>query len=345
MPVVEKDIMQRPLLTIAIPTFNRAPKLKRLLNIIQEQIAASNLQACVCILVSDNASTDQTPAVASEFTGTGFNFTYYRQPQNLGLDGNLRFLYAHAKSRYVWFMADDDFPLKGAIGKLVNVLEAYDPDVLLFSFIQPPGSTVRQFDYPEPVRLVSDPVSAIEHILCYTKVSIFVIRKVAFDSSQWRALDENLGSGWYYISLAFSVLEASRNLRLAAISEPLATSDEDYFVIAYVPVALLRMHTIVQHPFVLKHNPGLLKQYHEVGYYQAIQFAFAAKTGGLVPESPQEYDEFIKDLECRIPTLLRRPRSLLQFVALKLRIASLWPNIRPIVKRVKTLFLSQKSRC
>jgi glycosyltransferase involved in cell wall biosynthesis len=107
--------MQQSLLTIAIPTFNRAPKLKRLLNIIKEEITTSHLQESVRVLVSDNASADQTPVIASEFKGTGLKFTYYRQPQNLGLDGDLRLLYTHANSRYFWFMADDDYPLKGAV--------------------------------------------------------------------------------------------------------------------------------------------------------------------------------------------------------------------------------------
>lgn len=323
--------MQQPLLTIAIPTFNRAPKLKRLLSIIREEIAAALLQAKVCVLVSDNAPTDQTAAVASEFMGTDFSFTYCCQPQNRGGERNVRFLYTHANTPYVWFMSDDDFPLKGAIAKVVNALETYDPDVLLFSFIQPPGSTFKQFDYPEPVWLVTDPVSAIEHVLRYPKVSIFVVRKVNFDDYQWRVLDENLGDGWYFLSLAFSILEASPNVKLALISEQLATCDEDYNLFG-VPWVFLRMHKMAQHPFVMKYHPSLPKFYHDHGYYVAIQFAFAEKVGSLLPIYPKGLDKFIKELEFRGRTLLRRPRSLLQFIALKLRIAGVWPKIKRWMK-------------
>lgn len=324
--------MLSPILTIAIPTFSRASKLRRLLCAIRNEIMVSHLKRKVVVLVSDNASPDETPEVVEEFGDSDLELTYHRQPDNLGFDGNLRYLYLHASTPYIWFIADDDLPLAGAVAKVVTALEAYDPDVLLFSFIQPPGSTVRQFDYPEPVRLVSDPVSAIEHILRYTKVSIFVIRKVDFDDSQWRVLDENLGAGWYYISLAFSVLEASRNLRLAAISELLATCDEDWFVITTAPVQLLLMETAVQHPFVLKYCPSLSNFYRDKGYYIAIQFAFAVKAGSLLPEYPQEYEQFIKELEFRGRTLLRRPQSLLQFMTLKLRIASWWPKIKPMIQ-------------
>lgn len=235
-------------------------------------------------------------------------------------------------------------PLKGAISKIVNVLERDDPDVLLFSFFQPPGSTVRQFDYPEAVRLVSDPVSAIEHVLRYTKLSIFVIRKVDFDSSNWSVLDANLGAGWYYILLAFSVLQVSRNLRLAVISEPLGTCDEDYIAISYSPHPLLNMDKMVMHPFVMRNNPGLIKYYYRKGYYQAIQFAFAAKIGSLSPEYPEEYDKFIKRMEWRIPVLLKESRSFLQLIALKFKIASAWPKIRPVVRWMKPLSVSRNSR-
>ncbi|NQU03927.1 MAG: glycosyltransferase family 2 protein, partial [Syntrophaceae bacterium] len=219
------------LLTIAVPTYNRADKVKRLLSVIKDEIFSFRLQDQVSVIVSNNASTDKTHSAVSKFLNCGLNIEYYRQPENLGFDGNLRFLYTQAKTRYVWYISDDEMPLKGAISKILKVLKKDDPDVLLFSFIQPPGSTVMPFDYPEAVRIISDPVSAIKHVLRYTKLSIFVIRKFDFDSSHWSVLDANLGAGWYYILLAFSVLQISRNLRLAIISEPLGTCDEDYIAI------------------------------------------------------------------------------------------------------------------
>ncbi len=92
----------------------------------------------------------------------------------------------------------------------------------------------------------------------------------------------------------------------------------------------------------MRNNPGLIKYYQREGYYQAIQFAFAAKIGSLSPEYPEEYDKFIKKLECRIYTLLRHPRSLVLFMALKLRLASLWPKIRPVVRWIKAATVSEK---
>ena len=323
------------MLTIAIPTYNRAEKVKRLLGVLKEEIFSSQLPDRVAIIVSNNASTDETHSVVSDFLNCGLNLEYYRQSENLGFDGNLRFLYRKASTEYVWFMADDDLPLKGAIVKIAKTLEMCEPDVLLFSFIQPPGSTAKIFDFPETVHLITETVPAIESVLHWPKVSIYVLRKCFFSDRQWCTLDENLGDGWYFISLAFSVLEASSNLKLAVISEPLATCDEDFFRLPWTPEAFLRMDRMVQHQFALKECPNLLRLYQGKGYYNAIQFAFAAKVGSLLPESPEEYDAFIKRLEWRIPVLLKAPRSFLQLIALKLQIAWLWPQIKYIVNKVR----------
>lgn len=312
----------------------------------QKEISTHRLEDRIVVMVSDNASKDETPSIVSGFAGSFRHFVSYRQDENMGFDGNCRFLYAHADTQYVWFMADDDMPLEGSLSRIVDVVGTLGPDVLLFSFIQPPGTRIRQFDYPEPVRSIEDPVEAIVHVLRYPKVSIFVLRKVDFSDAERQELDKNLGGGWYYLSLAFSVLESSHHLRLAAISEPLAACDEDYTTIAWVPTPFLNLDKPLQHPYVLKHRPELEKRFphlirffSEEGYYNAILCSFAAKSGSLTPECAEDYDEFIKALDFRAVKLLKRPRSLLQFIALKCRIAGLWPYIRPAVRRVRTLFI------
>src|SRR4030066_885604 len=141
-------------LSILIPTFNRCNKLVRLLNCIKDEVETCQLGNLVSVYVSDNASTDDTENQVREFRGNQLDVHYFRQSENVGFDGNLRFLYQKAGSEYVWFMADDDLPLRGAISNIISTIETHTPDVLLFSFIQPPGSKVRQFDYSGKVHSV-----------------------------------------------------------------------------------------------------------------------------------------------------------------------------------------------
>lgn len=311
-------------LSILIPTFNRANKLLRLLKSLESEVSHLGVKTQIQVLVSDNASTDATPKILSEFSTVYFKFGYFCQTKNIGFDCNLRFLYHKAETDYVWYIADDDTPLPGAIETIFITLQDKNPDALLFSFIQPLGSTFRQFDFPEPIRLVKDPSLAIEYILTYTKLSIFVMRKINFDNAKWEILDKSLGGGWYYISLAFSVMENSENMLLAIITEPLASCDEDYAAITYTPYPFLHMGEMVEHPFVLKYKPNLPEYYAIEGYCQAIIFAFSAKVGSLAPINILEYDKFIGDLEFKFLLLIRRPKVLFQLLSLKLRVAVIW---------------------
>ena len=77
--------MQRsePLLTIAIPTYNRRDDLEACLNSIKaswmEEFAGK-----VELVISSNASTDETDALVGKFYITGLRIIYERQSENLG---------------------------------------------------------------------------------------------------------------------------------------------------------------------------------------------------------------------------------------------------------------------
>lgn len=90
-----------PLVTIAIPTFNRAPLLADCVRSALSQ-TYSNFE----IVVSDNASTDETQAVLSSFHDPRLRVV--RQPQNIGLMPNWNACLAEARGAFIVFVADDD---------------------------------------------------------------------------------------------------------------------------------------------------------------------------------------------------------------------------------------------
>ena len=67
--------MTKPLLSICIPTFNRSSYLRNTLNSIVSQ--QEFLSEKVEIIISDNASTDETPDVVKEFTAKYSNIHYF----------------------------------------------------------------------------------------------------------------------------------------------------------------------------------------------------------------------------------------------------------------------------
>ena len=93
---------KKPLVTIAIPTYNRADKyLSHTLECATKQ-TYENIE----ILVSDNCSTDQTPEVVNSFSDP--RIKYFRQETNLGAFGNWNFLLEQANGDYFHMYHDDD---------------------------------------------------------------------------------------------------------------------------------------------------------------------------------------------------------------------------------------------
>jgi cellulose synthase/poly-beta-1,6-N-acetylglucosamine synthase-like glycosyltransferase len=90
-----------PLVTIAIPTFNRAALLK-------ECVAAALAQTYQNfeILVSDNASPDETSEVLRGFADE--RLRVIRQPSNIGLMPNWNACVAAARGEYLVLVCDDD---------------------------------------------------------------------------------------------------------------------------------------------------------------------------------------------------------------------------------------------
>jgi glycosyltransferase involved in cell wall biosynthesis len=93
---------ESPLVTIAIPTYNRAGSyLKDTLHSALRQ-SYQNLE----ILVSDNCSTDNTEELVRSYRDP--RIRYIRQASNIGMLGNERFCVENAMGDYFQLLCDDD---------------------------------------------------------------------------------------------------------------------------------------------------------------------------------------------------------------------------------------------
>ncbi len=108
------------LISISIPTYNRAAYLKLCL----EQLLPQAQQAgpCVEVNVFDNASSDDTERVVGSFLSRGFHLRYTRNDANIGSDRNIAQCFDRARGRYVLILGDDDVLLDGALEKILRVL-------------------------------------------------------------------------------------------------------------------------------------------------------------------------------------------------------------------------------
>jgi glycosyltransferase involved in cell wall biosynthesis len=98
--------MQNPKVSIIIPTYNRS---KFLPCAIESALAQDYLN--LEVIVSDNASTDDTQEVIKKYLNKP-NFKYFRNSKNLGFAYNLRkAVYDYSNGDWVLMLSDDDYLL------------------------------------------------------------------------------------------------------------------------------------------------------------------------------------------------------------------------------------------
>jgi glycosyltransferase involved in cell wall biosynthesis len=122
-----------PLVSIGLPVFNGAKFLRRALDSLQDQ-AYANFE----IIISDNASTDETESVCREYAARDSCVRYIRQPENLGSHKNFNFVLQEARGEYFMWAADDDQWEPEYVQSMVTALEkdvaavgAFSPYVLI----------------------------------------------------------------------------------------------------------------------------------------------------------------------------------------------------------------------
>ncbi len=123
---------EKPILSIAIPTYNRAKELQECLDSVIPQVL--ELKESVEIFISDNASVDETPEVLKDYSEK-YDFIHYsRNSKNIGFDLNLIRAIKGSKGRYVWLFADDDWLAKGALNEILGVIKENKPCYISTNF-------------------------------------------------------------------------------------------------------------------------------------------------------------------------------------------------------------------
>ncbi|MFA6087887.1 glycosyltransferase family 2 protein [Mucilaginibacter sp.] len=117
--------MEQPLLTIAIPTYNRARLLDTCLNSILSQVN-TEISNDIEVIVSDNDSPDNTTNIVEKYINTGHKITYTKRPENIGADRNIAACFLKASGKYVWLFSDDDLLLPGYLKFIFDLLNNND---------------------------------------------------------------------------------------------------------------------------------------------------------------------------------------------------------------------------
>jgi abequosyltransferase len=208
----------RPLLTIAIPTYNRAECLRELLSVLANQLRN---EPRVELMISDNASPDETPSVVQDFVARGLRVRYIRNPQNVGPDANFLQCFEQAAGKYVWLFSDDDLIVPGAVAKIVEYCESADYDLLsLSSYPFENSHQPRSAKAGRDVIDISDTKSYVKRIhVFFTFISGNIINKDTVLAAGPQPFSDLIGTG--LIQLGWSYTALNRFSRGLCIQEKL----------------------------------------------------------------------------------------------------------------------------
>lgn len=204
--------LAKPLLTIAIPTYNRAWCLRELLPVLAEELRD---EPRVELIISDNASPDETPSVVQDFVARGLRVRYIRNDQNVGPDANFLQCFEQASGKYVWLFSDDDQIVPGGLARILTYCEAADYDLVWVS-----GHTFDDFLGPRRLSArkdaieISDAGAYAKHLhVFFTFISGNIVNKDKVLEAGPRAFSTLIGTGLVQLGWTYTALNGfSRGL-------------------------------------------------------------------------------------------------------------------------------------
>lgn len=149
----------QPLVSIGIPTFNRALTLRRAI----ESVLAQDYQN-IEVVISDNASTDETEAICLEACQRDSRIKYLRQPHNQGLIPNFCEARGQARGEFFMWLGDDDWLEPGYLSRCMSIFLAEPQHSLVCGNVRYYQNGVFIFD-EDKINLSQD--SGAERVLSY----------------------------------------------------------------------------------------------------------------------------------------------------------------------------------
>lgn len=187
-------------ISIGIPTYNGEKYLAQSIESVLTQLSEDPVQQ-IEILISDNASTDGTGAIAKRYVEKFPHIVRYAcNSQNIGYDRNVDILFRVANGEYLWLLGDDDMLMPGALQKIFSEIARYG-DIAVFclppSFLNVENEKKtwnRQFVTDI---LCNDGNEFLQRSLWSTSaVSSLCIRRIDWNAE---SLDRYMGSQWIHI--------------------------------------------------------------------------------------------------------------------------------------------------
>ncbi len=203
-----------PLLSVCIPTYNSSAYLDETLQSLVSQFHDAEVYEQVEIVISDNASPDDTFSIVQKYQALYNNIHYTRNESNLGWAVNVIKVTEWAHSNHLWLLTDNDSSSKFALSYILRIIKETDFDVMVWNFeiSTPEGLEVFHQDYAgysifKGISEFGDYLGNIKdmplHVFWsnFSLYSIFFAKKSYFDAARKKLDQEKLKTHFFPHSL------------------------------------------------------------------------------------------------------------------------------------------------
>lgn len=262
-----------PLLSICIPTYNRSRYLQVSLAALIEQ--SESFHSDIEIVVSDNASTDNTEESMNTFRTQFSNLKYVRNTENLWYDRNLDNAIKNANGKYCWFLSDDELVLPWTIEYVLHLLKQYND--ISYICLEVAWNNPKKIENTEITYVENGNTLLSVHGLVGGLISQNIIRRDLYPSD----VSKFYGNHWIHLSVIFEII---RNKPLLLINKSLLKGQRDICTWAEWWKAFITFSSL----------KNIIESWKEIGYEESIinnlmwdcikdlpKIVFSAKIHGL----------------------------------------------------------------
>jgi len=217
----------KAILSICIPTYNRADYLKQCLDNIVCQFGDEKVKNSVEVVISDDTSKDNTAELVKKYQARFENIKYFRNEKNLGMTENIVNSVIKSTGKYCWSIGDDDLVQNGSLKFLVDFLSKNNLCLLSVNFhpfvdIKKSLEEVKNIDN-KSISYFNSPENFYRKGCLQGILGIFI-----FDRNSYLETDRtNYEEFWSYYEIILRMLHSSK-LKYAYLSYPVIFVGQDY---------------------------------------------------------------------------------------------------------------------
>jgi glycosyltransferase involved in cell wall biosynthesis len=203
-----------PLLGICIPTYRRPDQLRRCVASIIRAAAPHRVPVFIADDSTDDTNVEAIAALRAEYPLV----VHHRNPNNLGIDGNILHCVDLCDRRYAWIVGEDDRMTPDAVDTVLPALEHGSPPFVYVNYAvvdEEVALVLRERSLP----LHGDVEKPAEAFLASDSWSVGFIGACVVDKQLWREVRSEKYVGTYFAHVG-TIMEYMRGRTVRMLAKP-----------------------------------------------------------------------------------------------------------------------------